>query len=118
MALRGISRWSTSTAFSPPNARVTLSATMIGSTFATPGAISPTWSPVDFTVAVLAGIEGQLLLGTEDALRPVDDDEHQRDANQDEPQHTCLDAGDTEVFFLMIRRPPRSTLFPYTTLFR
>src|SRR6266496_25202 len=25
----------------------------------------------------------------------------------------CLD-----VFFLMIRRPPRSTLFPYTTLFR
>src|SRR5436853_3505818 len=26
----------------------------------------------------------------------------------------CLSA----VFFLMIRRPPRSTLFPYTTLFR
>src|SRR5258705_507763 len=25
--------------------------------------------------------------------------------------------GDT-IFFLMIRRPPRSTLFPYTTLFR
>src|SRR2546430_10170175 len=24
----------------------------------------------------------------------------------------------TPVFFLMIRRPPRSTLFPYTTLFR
>src|SRR3712207_7875647 len=24
----------------------------------------------------------------------------------------------TAVFFLMIRRPPRSTLFPYTTLFR
>src|SRR3712207_8792137 len=23
-----------------------------------------------------------------------------------------------ECFFLMIRRPPRSTLFPYTTLFR
>src|ERR1035441_10636932 len=23
-----------------------------------------------------------------------------------------------ETFFLMIRRPPRSTLFPYTTLFR
>src|SRR3712207_8583300 len=23
-----------------------------------------------------------------------------------------------EVFYLMIRRPPRSTLFPYTTLFR
>src|SRR3712207_8247011 len=26
--------------------------------------------------------------------------------------HTCF------LFFLMIRRPPRSTLFPYTTLFR
>src|SRR3712207_8282810 len=25
---------------------------------------------------------------------------------------------DLVVFFLMIRRPPRSTLFPYTTLFR
>src|SRR3712207_8354418 len=25
---------------------------------------------------------------------------------------------DLFVFFLMIRRPPRSTLFPYTTLFR
>ena len=24
----------------------------------------------------------------------------------------------TDYFFLMIRRPPRSTLFPYTTLFR
>src|SRR5688572_31515836 len=26
--------------------------------------------------------------------------------------------GSILVFFLMIRRPPRSTLFPYTTLFR
>src|SRR2546425_12747607 len=26
--------------------------------------------------------------------------------------------GDRSFFFLMIRRPPRSTLFPYTTLFR
>src|ERR1039457_2674075 len=26
--------------------------------------------------------------------------------------------GDCPIFFLMIRRPPRSTLFPYTTLFR
>src|SRR5205085_11901373 len=25
---------------------------------------------------------------------------------------------DASFFFLMIRRPPRSTLFPYTTLFR
>src|SRR6202022_4936702 len=28
--------------------------------------------------------------------------------------HSCL----SSFFFLMIRRPPRSTLFPYTTLFR
>src|SRR5215211_8245025 len=27
-------------------------------------------------------------------------------------------AGFFSIFFLMIRRPPRSTLFPYTTLFR
>src|SRR3712207_8700210 len=26
--------------------------------------------------------------------------------------------GLVDIFFLMIRRPPRSTLFPYTTLFR
>src|SRR5579875_3062880 len=26
--------------------------------------------------------------------------------------------GNVVVFFLMMRRPPRSTLFPYTTLFR
>src|SRR3989442_15071425 len=41
------------------------------------------------------------------------------------PSSTC--AGDratkrspmlSQFFFLMIRRPPRSTLFPYTTLFR
>ena len=28
------------------------------------------------------------------------------------------DAVSVFIFFLMIRRPPRSTLFPYTTLFR
>src|SRR5689334_25349013 len=28
------------------------------------------------------------------------------------------DGGSLSIFFLMIRRPPRSTLFPYTTLFR
>src|SRR5256885_16731352 len=31
------------------------------------------------------------------------------DADKTDPSH---------FFFLMIRRPPRSTLFPYTTLFR
>src|SRR3989442_15072323 len=30
----------------------------------------------------------------------------------------CCDTLDLLIFFLMIRRPPRSTLFPYTTLFR
>src|SRR3989337_3319348 len=30
----------------------------------------------------------------------------------------CLDFSSCFFFFLMIRRPPRSTLFPYTTLFR
>src|SRR2546430_13068477 len=29
-----------------------------------------------------------------------------------------IDSDDNLFFFLMIRRPPRSTLFPYTTLFR
>src|SRR3712207_7020548 len=29
-----------------------------------------------------------------------------------------LDTVSVCIFFLMIRRPPRSTLFPYTTLFR
>src|ERR1041384_8400807 len=30
----------------------------------------------------------------------------------------CIGHFRSFVFFLMIRRPPRSTLFPYTTLFR
>src|SRR5258708_11465227 len=30
----------------------------------------------------------------------------------------CTSSTFLYVFFLMIRRPPRSTLFPYTTLFR
>src|SRR5260370_38359502 len=32
--------------------------------------------------------------------------------------HTHVICHVTAFFFLMIRRPPRSTLFPYTTLFR
>src|SRR2546422_6118111 len=32
--------------------------------------------------------------------------------------HSCCDVHRPYFFFLMIRRPPRSTLFPYTTLFR
>src|ERR1035441_10914844 len=35
------------------------------------------------------------------------------------PKYLCLsDYPPFYFFFLMIRRPPRSTLFPYTTLFR
>src|SRR3712207_8248421 len=30
----------------------------------------------------------------------------------------CCTYSRLSIFFLMIRRPPRSTLFPYTTLFR
>src|SRR3712207_9141565 len=30
----------------------------------------------------------------------------------------CSHSHESYFFFLMIRRPPRSTLFPYTTLFR
>src|SRR3712207_8609030 len=33
-------------------------------------------------------------------------------------EFTIRRASDMTFFFLMIRRPPRSTLFPYTTLFR
>src|SRR2546427_9758479 len=32
--------------------------------------------------------------------------------------YRCLSSCFFVFFFLMIRRPPRSTLFPYTTLFR
>src|SRR5437773_9726526 len=32
--------------------------------------------------------------------------------------HHVRFSGPILIFFLMIRRPPRSTLFPYTTLFR
>src|SRR3954462_2853859 len=34
------------------------------------------------------------------------------------PHSQALSAGASFVFFLIIRPPPRSTLFPYTTLFR
>src|SRR5204863_8817318 len=33
-------------------------------------------------------------------------------------QHRCFSPTRIHLFFFMIRRPPRSTLFPYTTLFR
>src|SRR6266581_4118812 len=40
-------------------------------------------------------------------------------AREDGARRAITNAGDfNRIFFLMIRRPPRSTLFPYTTLFR
>src|SRR4029434_8933870 len=41
---------------------------------------------------------------------------HARDARSPSVDSPCSDCAPS--FFLMIRRPPRSTLFPYTTLFR
>src|ERR1022692_2924587 len=39
-------------------------------------------------------------------------------ATENELPPECCNAHPLFFFFLMIRRPPRSTLFPYTTLFR
>src|SRR2546425_489943 len=47
-----------------------------------------------------------------------------RDRHNSRPGHSRTSSSQTHssrtmrLFFLMIRRPPRSTLFPYTTLFR
>src|SRR3954449_11332622 len=41
-----------------------------------------------------------------------------RDLGADPGRRIAFLRGVADVFFLMIRRPPRSTLFPYTTLFR
>ena len=41
-----------------------------------------------------------------------------RDVDQIEEYTATVEAEAKNFFFLMIRRPPRSTLFPYTTLFR
>src|SRR5690349_6041911 len=38
--------------------------------------------------------------------------------DQDDPSKTIEGYPGPKLFFLMTRRPPRSTLFPYTTLFR
>src|SRR3954465_13335826 len=41
-----------------------------------------------------------------------------RAGEDDSALRACMGEAEGEVFFLMIRRPPRSTLFPHTTLFR
>src|SRR5687767_4641299 len=62
------------------------------------------------------GIE-QVLSGKHDMPRAA-----KEDAQRKKEQTTLNDAlallRAGKLFFLMIRRPPRSTLFPYTTLFR
>src|SRR2546428_3566060 len=44
--------------------------------------------------------------------------EKKRLSDGDKAQCASSSEQTLEFFFLMIRRPPRSTLFPYTTLFR
>src|ERR1039457_660696 len=65
----------------------------------------------------------RLLLEKKKKLRP--DSQYALPQQRAPNVHGCV-VGDwhwpnpreSNVFFLMIRRPPRSTLFPYTTLFR
>src|SRR5215204_2550127 len=45
-------------------------------------------------------------------------DDGEGETGSDEPAAECEHVRVVVFFFLMIRRPPRSTLFPYTTLFR
>src|SRR5690606_13687281 len=110
MAPRGISRWSTSTATRPPKRRSTPSAMRIGSTFATPGAAGPLARPVDLArrtppagvagaavgSAVLSVDKGHLPLVSEDALRPVDHQQHERDPDQGESDGSGLEVGDRQ----------------------
>ncbi len=94
MAPRWISRWSTSTAVRPPKRRTMSSTTRIGSGLVDPGscgtsarAAAPAAAVRVDGVAVVgasAGIERQLLLVAEDALRSEDHQQHQRQADQDE----------------------------------
>src|SRR6266487_3013728 len=58
---------------------------------------------------------------TKDQERKIleEDEEKDNDSETDSEADSAVDyMGINFFFFLMIRRPPRSTLFPYTTLFR
>src|ERR1022692_3409392 len=55
---------------------------------------------------------GQRACRTLSPVRPA------RDPGAAQTAITAIPVLPTVFFFLMIRRPPRSTLFPYTTLFR
>src|SRR6476661_7549444 len=89
---RCTSRWSTSTAVMPPNARTMWSTTRMGSGLAEPGLASTvlisSWrtagSPRPDAVAVMGSdIEPELPLVAENPLRSEDHDQHQRDADHD-----------------------------------
>src|SRR5207249_12335717 len=47
-------------------------------------------------------------------LNSADDRKQSHHLSNEYRPYSCM----LYIFFLMIRRPPRSTLFPYTTLFR
>src|SRR6267378_4449915 len=65
-----------------------------------------------------AYLNEKLAVGIRD-LRRLDLPGHERDCLL-QRSHRSDERGSAVgvLFFLMIRRPPRSTLFPYTTLFR
>src|ERR1022692_1604984 len=68
---------------------------------------------VPHTVAVPTTHDGAVLSAPARSARAsAEADADGRGSNLQGVQGTAL------FFFLMIRRPPRSTLFPYTTLFR
>src|SRR3990167_7122692 len=70
--------------------------------------------PIWCVATVAPGFDGVVELHWEPAkieLIPVRSEEHTSEL-QSQSNLVC------RLFFLMIRRPPRSTLFPYTTLFR
>ena len=93
-----------------------------------------TWLNYQFTLIDTGGIEpdsGDLLLShmrgqaeiameTADVIIFLTDVRSEEHTSELQSRHIisyavfCL----KKIFFLMIRRPPRSTLFPYTTLFR
>src|SRR5207237_8811267 len=53
-----------------------------------------------------------------DSLHPLHINLHHRRLSHTTHNYNSPLHSDLFFFFLMIRRPPRSTLFPYTTLFR
>src|SRR5690554_652772 len=97
MAWRGTSRWSTSTAVTPPKLRVTRSATRIGSVLAAPGSravVLKSGTAVLGAVGVVGagsvGMDRQLLLVPEDPLWSEDDQQHQHDADDDPAERLDL----------------------------